>query len=121
MQRGDISFGSLRRRERKAGFESRKRGFICFLESWKHEIGRSFLVVGGMEHRHSAFSDVVSSFIYESNLVKWDFPIAKRKEFDSLCATLIGWKHKSTYNPGDNEKTKKEIEDLISFVEKNSI
>ena len=108
-------------RERISGIRTRKRAFLAFLESWKHEIGRTYLVSGGFDIKESVFKDVVSSFIYESRLIKCDFPVSKRKGFDDLCVALIGWNHKGISCGEENEKAQKEIDDLIAFVEKNSI
>ena len=106
-------------RERIGGITQRKRAFLAFLSSWKHEIGRTYMHPGGggFEHHESAFKDVLSSFIYEAGMIRWDFPTAKRKEFDALCEKLIGWKHRSVYGTELNDKAKKDMDDLIAFVE----
>jgi hypothetical protein len=111
----------VRKREREEAISRRKREFIAFMESWRHEIGRSYLVVGGFEHKESSFKDMISTFILQAGLVKPDFTPAERKEFETLCATLIGWKHKTIYDPTNNEKAQKEMSDIIVFVEKTGL
>ena len=109
----------VRRREHRSAIDGRKRTFIAFLASWKHEIGRLYLTEAGFEHHQSAFSDVVSDFIIQSELIAPDFPPPKKAEFDSLCAEVIGWKHQNIYNKDENEKVQKAIANLIAFVEKS--
>lgn len=110
----------VRKREREEAISRRKREFIAFMESWQHEIGREFMHEGGggLEYLESSFKDVISTFILQAGLVKPDFTPTERKEFETLCATLIGWKHKSIYGPELCKKAQQEMSDIIAFVEK---
>ena len=113
----------VRKRDRESAISRRKREFIAFMESWRHEIGREFMHEGGggLEYRESAFKDVISTFILQAGLVKPDFTPDQRKGFEALCIALIGWKHKSIYGPELCQKAQKEMADVISFVEKTGI
>ena len=113
----------VRKREREAAIVSRKRAFVAFMESWRHEIGREFMHEGGggLEYHESSFKDLISPFIHEAGLIKRDFTPAERKEFETLCTTLIGWKHKSIYGQELNQKAQKEMDDIITFVEKTGL
>lgn len=111
----------VRKRDREAAIRGRKRAFVAFMESWKHEIGCFYLVVGGLENKESSFKDIISPFIYEAGLIKRDLTTAERKEFETLCVTLIGWEHKSIYGKPLCEKAQKEMADIIAFVEKTGL
>ena len=110
----------VRKRDREAAITGRRRAFVAFMESWRHEIGREFMHEGGggLEYRESSFKDIISPFIQEAGLIKHDFTPAERKEFETLCVTLIGWKHKSIYGPELCKKAQQEMSDIIAFVEK---
>lgn len=112
----------VRKRAREEAISRERRGFIAFMESWKHEIGREYMADGGgLEHHERAFKDVISPFIHEAGLIKRDFMPAERKEFEALCITLIGWKHKSIYGTELCQKAQKEMDDIIAFVEKTRL
>lgn len=113
----------VRKRERKEGIVNRRRAFLAFMESWKHEIGRLHMCDGGagFEHRHSSFSNVVSSFMYEAGLIKRDFDDVQRNKFEALCSAVVGGKHTSIYTQEDNDKMKKAMDELIVFVEKTGL
>ena len=107
------------RRERKGAIDVRRREFLAFMEIWKHEIGRTYLVSGGFENKESAFSDVVSTFKANARNIRADFPASKRKEFDDLCVAVVGRQHRSIYGPDLCGKAQKDMDNLIAFVEKN--
>src|ERR1019366_3673744 len=65
-------------RERINGIAHRRRAFLAFLAGWRYEINRTKLVVGGFEGREETFGDVISTFVQESSLIKWDLNIKKR-------------------------------------------
>ena len=113
----------VRKRERKKGIANRRRAFLAFMESWKHEVGRLHMHPGGggFEHDQRAFSDNVSPFMYEAGLIKRDFTDDERKRFEALCSAVVGWKHTSIYNPEDNEKVKKAMDELVAFVDKTGV
>ena len=71
---------------------------------------------GGLEYRESSFKDMISTFILQAGLVKPDFIPADRKEFEALCVTLIGWKHKSIYGPELCKKAQQEMSDIITCL-----
>ena len=75
----------------------------------------------GIEHHESSFKDLISPFIHEAGLIKRDFTPAERKDFEALCVTLIGWKHKSIYGTELCQKAQKEMGDIIAFVEKTGL
>jgi hypothetical protein len=76
---------------------------------------------GGFEYHESSFKDFVSTFKHNAALIKRDLNDAQRVEFEALCVTLIGWKHKSIYGTELCEKAQKEMADIIDFVEKTGI
>ena len=108
-------------RERISGIAHRKRAFLAFMESWKHEIGRFFKASGGggLENHESAFKDVISQFKYESSILKWDFTGKRRDEFIALCDKVVGWKHRSIYGEKLCKDAQNDMDELISFIEKN--
>jgi len=113
----------VRKRELEGAISRRKREFIAFMESWRHEIGREFMHEGGggLEHRESSFKDVISTFILQAGLVKPDLTPAERTEFEALCVALIGWKHKSIYGTELCQKAQKEMGAIIAFVQKTGL
>jgi hypothetical protein len=108
-------------RDRINGIRQRRRHFLAFLESWKHEIGRFYMASdgGGLENHESAFKDVISQFKYESSILKWDFAGKRRDEFIALCDKVVGWKHRSIYGEKLCKDAQNDMDELAAFIEKN--
>lgn len=108
-------------REKANGLRQRKRAFLAFMASWEYEIGRSFMHHGGggFERRDSAYADVISSFVHEAGIIRWDFSKRKRQQFDTLCSAITDAKHPTIYNKEDHNKAAKALDDIMDFVEKN--
>jgi hypothetical protein len=47
------------------------------------------------------------------------FRAAKRKEFDDLCAAVVGRQHRSIYGTQLSEKAQQDMEKVIAFTEAN--
>jgi len=110
-----------RDRERIAGIRTRRRAFLAFMESWKYEIGRFYLVVGGFENKEEAFAGVISTFLHEADLIRRDFEGTKRVEFEGLCTAVVGQKHRSIYGPEMAKAAQDDINKLIAFVDTNGV
>ena len=61
---------------------------------------------------------MLSPFIHEAGLLKHDFTAAERKEFETLCITLIGWEHKSITAQNSAKKHKKKWTTLLLLSKK---
>ena len=105
-----------RERERIHGIKKRRRAFLAFMNSWRYEIGRKYLVTGGYERRVSSFTDMISTFVHEAGLIKWDFTKAELEQFDVLCSAITSSDHPTTYNQADYEIVVKSFDAIITFV-----
>jgi hypothetical protein len=105
-------------RERKRALEQRKRAFLAFIDSWKFEISRVHFGSGGFERNNSAFADIVSTFIREASLVKWDFSVRKRREFETLCQVITGNDSPSIHAKG-HQHIIEALDKISQFVNAN--
>lgn len=108
-------------RERISGIAHRKRAFLAFMAGWRYEISRTKLEAGGWIGREEKFGNEISAFAANASLIKWDFKSERRLEFDALCSAITSIEHPTVYSPIDREKAKKQIDAIVSFVEKTGI
>jgi hypothetical protein len=107
-------------RERISGIAYRKRAFLAFLAGWRYEIGRTKLVIGGFEGREESYGNVISTFVQEASLIKWDFTKKKRIEFEALCAAISSIEHPTVYGPYERQNAQKLIDAIVAFVENSN-
>jgi hypothetical protein len=108
-------------RESISGIAERRRAFLAFLEGWRYEIGRTKLVPGGFEGREETYGSVISQFVQEASLIKWDFTKKKRAKFEVLCAAITSIKHPTVYGPDDRRKAQESIDAIVSFIENSNV
>jgi len=101
----------------KSAVNDRRRQFLAFMRSWRIEIGQTHLVPGGFTLEPSSFSDVVSSFVAQAELIREDFPAEMRKEFDALVSLVTRFTGGELNVRGGHERIQKSFDDLIAFVD----
>lgn len=103
-------------REKAAGRASRKRDFLAFMQSWKVEIGRKYLEVGGFARDPSSFYDVVSSFAAECESIRADLSNKKATELDFLLSKVVACTGGELNNKEGREKIERLFDSIIQLV-----
>ena len=98
-------------REKASGKTSRKRDFLAFMQAWRVEVERPYLVIGGFERRPSAFLDVISEFRAAAEMIRGDFTAKQRTRFDELVSIV------DKCDCHNYAKTVERIDEVIAHVE----
>jgi hypothetical protein len=103
-------------RERKAGRTSRKREFLAFMQTWKVEVGRMYLEVGGFSHDAGSFSDLVPTFAGQCVLIRGDLTPKRQEVFDALASEITGFHTNLIHVKGGHEKIQKAFDEIVEVV-----
>jgi hypothetical protein len=105
-------------RDKKAGISGRKRELVIFMKTWRVEVDRRYLVVGGFEKRPSSFTELVSTFAGLAASVRGDMPNRETKQFDGLVSAIMSLNAGNFHTEQGHKDLLKAFDEMIAFIGK---